>query len=187
MTAPVRAFLAFEVPADIRAEIARSRQPLAAELPRARWVRPEGQHLTVRFLGEVAADVLDGLAGGLRRRLGGLAPVTISLGGAGFFPSPKRPRVAWVGGRAAAAGPVVDSVERAAAELGMPPERRSWTPHLTQARLDRPWPADAVRRFLEWGDALRLGDFTSRELVLFSSRLAPGGAVYTPLDRVSLE
>jgi 2'-5' RNA ligase len=82
---------------------------------------------------------------------------------------------------------VVEAVEAAARAVELPRERRPWSLHLTQARLNRPWPPDAVDRFLQWGEMLQLPSFSCREVVLFESTLQPGGAVYTALERMSLE
>jgi 2'-5' RNA ligase len=182
----VRAFIAIEIPNGVKRQLAAEQEGLRAELPRARWVRSEGQHLTLKFLGESDRRVLGDLVADLRPRLAGCGPVTVTLAGGGFFPRPARPRVAWIGGTAEGVGPAVDAVERTAVRHGFPAERRRWSLHLTQARLDRPWPEESVERFLEWADGLRLPIFSCREAVLFSSRLQPGGAVYTPLERMSL-
>lgn len=186
MADEIRAFLALEIPESVKAEIGATREPLRSELPRARWVRMESQHLTLKFLGEAPTTVLSALAAAAGPRLAGLGVVTVRLGGCGFFPSPSRPRVAWLGGVADGVDPVVAAVERSAAELGFGRERRAWSLHVTQARLDRPWPAAAVERFLSWGETLRVEPFKCAEVVLFSSRLQPGGAVYTPIERMPL-
>jgi 2'-5' RNA ligase len=183
----VRAFIALEIPEEVKSALGEGREPLRAELPQARWVRSGGQHLTLKFLGESDRRVLGDLVADLRPRLAGCGPVTVTLAGGGFFPRPARPRVAWIGGSAEGVGPVVDAVERTAVRYGFPAERRRWSLHLTQARLDRPWPDESVERFLRWADGLRLPTFSCREAVLFSSRLQRGGAVYTPLERMSLE
>ena len=83
--------------------------------------------------------------------------------------------------------PVVAAVEEAAEACGWPRESRPWTLHLTQARVRKPWPKAAVERFLEEGRELDVGSFSCGEVVLFSSRLQPGGAVYTTLDLAPLE
>lgn len=182
----LRAFLACEIPEPVKAAIDAAREPLREELPRARWVRLESQHLTLKFLGEVPTDVLSALTSELEPRLAGLGAVRVRLAGSGFFPSPARPRVAWLGGDADGIEPVVAAVEEAASEHGFARERRPWSLHVTQARLDRRWPNTAVDRFLAWGEGLRLEPFTCDEVVLFSSRLQPGGAVYTPVERMPL-
>lgn len=182
----VRAFLALEIPERVRAELAASREAVRAELPRARWVRPEGQHLTLKFLGETPPALLEAIAADLAPRLAGLGAVVVQLHGSGFFPSPARPRVAWLGGSAEGIGPVVETVEEVAEAHGFPRELRPWSLHLTQARLDRRWPQAAVGRFLAWGESLELEPFRCGETFMFSSRLERGGAVYTPLARMPL-
>jgi len=187
MTEGIRAFLALDIPESVRAAVEASRQPLRAELPRARWVRIENQHLTLKFLGESSQELLSALSTALEARVAGIGAVTVRLAGSGFFPSPSRPRVAWLGGEAEGADAVVAVVEETTAGHGFDRERRPWSPHVTQARLDRPWPTPAVERFLEWGRDLRLEPFVAREVVLFSSVLQRGGAVYTALERRPLE
>lgn len=186
MDHPVRSFLALEIPQHVKDELAACREPLKAELPRARWVRPEGQHLTLKFMGDVPREILDRLVTDLTPALHRVPSVSVQLKGAGFFPSPRRPRVAWIGGQADGAGQVAEVVEDVAAGHGFDRERRRFRVHLTQARLNRPWPPDAVDRFLEWGKALQVRSFVASEVVLFASDLQPTGAVYTALERMPL-
>lgn len=182
----VRAFVALEIPPDVKRALADSREALRSELPRARWVRVEGQHLTLKFLGEAAENELLDLVTDIGSGLVGCSPVTVTLGGAGFFPNSRRPRVAWIGGTADGVENIVGVVEQAARRHGFPSERRPWSLHLTQARLDRPWPEPAVERFLEWGRSIHPPPFRCDEVVLFESSLRAGGAVYTPLGRMPL-
>lgn len=186
MTESVRSFLALELPDQTRSRLAASRELLRRELPQARWVRPEGQHLTLKFLGEVTPSVLDGLVTELAPSVERLGAVVVRLAGAGFFPSPTRARVAWIGGSADGVMPVVTVIEDIAERHGFARERRAWALHLTQARLRKPWPAEAVERFLTWGESLDLEPFVAREVVLYSSLLTPEGAVYTALERMPL-
>jgi 2'-5' RNA ligase len=182
-----RAFLALEVPDKVKAQLASAQRELRHELPKARWTRAQGWHLTLKFLGEVERPVLADLGAELAPRLRGLGAVPVKLDKTGFFPSSMRPRVAWVGGTADGVEKVVAAVEEAAETVGFPREQRPWSVHLTQARLKTQWSKAAVDHFLEWGDSLDLETFTCREVVLFSSDLQPTGAVYTALERFSLE
>jgi len=175
------------MPDAVRETIRREQRAIKRELPRARWTRPEGQHLTLKFLGETTTCQLTRLKVEIAAHTAGLAAVSVGLMGSGFFPSPRRPRVAWIGGRADGGAEAAKAVEVAAAKVGFAPERRAWSLHLTQARFDRPWPRGAVERFLEWGRGLDFEPFICREVVLFESELRPGGAVYTALERFSLE
>jgi len=186
-SALVRAFVAFEIPETVRSVLADGIERLRSRVPRARWVRSEGLHLTLKFLGESERDRLDRLAAELRTGLAAAGSVHVALAGGGFFPGPARARVAWVGGAADGAREVAAAVDEAAAALGWERERRGWSLHLTLARLDRPWPPHAVEEFLGYWETTRLPAFECREAVVVSSRLGPGGAVYTPLERVPLE
>jgi 2'-5' RNA ligase len=182
-----RAFLALEIPDDIKSRLASAREELRHELPRVRWTRPEGWHLTLKFLGETQRSLLADLATELAPRVGALGAVTVNLGRTGFFPSSMRPRVAWVGGTVDGVENIVAAVEEAAQQVGFARERRPWSVHLTLARLKSQWSKAAIDLFLEWGDGLDLETFTCREVVLFESDLRPEGAVYTALERFSIE
>lgn len=182
----VRAFIAIEIPEDVNGAIVDSRRGLERTLPRARWVRVENQHVTLRFLGEVSSTGLAALAARMSSVLEDVPSVTVGLGGAGFFPSASRPRVAWVGGEAVGIERVLDGVDSAVSVLDLDSSETPWTLHLTQARLVKPWRAGEVQAFLDWGHGLALPTFQAREVVVFTSDLQPGGAVYTRFERIHL-
>jgi len=183
----IRAFVAIDLPPAARETIRREQNAIKSELPLAKWTRPEGQHLTLKFLGEIAKDRLDTLTVKIAQGVVGIGAVEVCLAGSGFFPGAGRPRVAWVGGEARGAREVAAAVENAAVAVGFEPERRPWTLHLTQARLVRPWSKRAVERYLDWGKALAIEPFVCRKVVLFQSELGPKGAVYTALERYPLD
>ena len=183
----LRTFLALEIPPNIRSQLSTQRNAVREDLPRARWTRPQAWHLTLKFLGDSECRVLDELKTDLRPRLIGIGAIQVRLGGTGFFPSPSRPRVGWVGGAAEGIEGVVEAVETSARSVRIPPEKRRWGLHLTLARIRDRWSPEAVDRFLEWGEALDFEPFTCNEVVLFSSDLRPDGAVYTAMERFTLE
>lgn len=183
----VRSFLALEIPDGVRSRLASDLEVLREELPRSRWTRSQGWHLTLKFLGEVERQVVADLIAELDPRIRNAGPVTVGLVKTGFFPTAMRPRVAWIGGSAVGAENVVEAVEDAAAAVGFPRERRPWSAHVTLARMKSQWSKDAVARFLAWGDRLDLEEFICREVLFLKSDLQPGGAVYTALERFPLE
>jgi 2'-5' RNA ligase len=185
--APVRAFVALEIPETVRTALAGALEDIRGELPRARWTRPAGWHLTLKFLGEVERSALESLAAELSARTAGRASVAVRLGSSGFFPNPARARVAWIGGEAPNAPSVAAAVEQAACSVGFARERRPWSLHLTVARFRSRWPESAVSAFLDWGRRLELEAFECREVVIFQSDLRPEGAVYTALERFPLQ
>ncbi len=181
----MRAFFAVELPVAVHAAVSRGTSELRGCLPAARWVRPEGVHVTLRFLGEQEPTLLATLADRVAGELKALAPVEVRLGGGGFFPHTRRPRVAWLGGQAPGLEGWAAAIERCATALGTEPEERPFSLHVTLARLDRPWGAADVETYSIAVSKWRLAEFTAREVVLFSSELRPSGPVYTPLRRIA--
>jgi 2'-5' RNA ligase len=179
----VRLFVAAELSDEVRAVIAHGLGPLRRDLPPARWVRPEAMHVTLKFMGEQPPELVTALDREAGRALAACEPVTIQLGGGGFFPHERRPRVAWVGGKALGLERWAAAVEDAAAGLGVAREVRAFSLHLTLARIERPWGAPAVEHFRVAVDKWRFPAILAREAVLFASELRPSGAVYTPLAR----
>jgi RNA 2',3'-cyclic 3'-phosphodiesterase len=179
----MRLFIAVEIPEAARQVLTSGLAMLRRDLPPARWVRPEAIHVTLKFLGEQEAALVERLEATVPTALRGLGPVTVALGGGGFFPHERRPRVAWVGGSAAGLGDWARAVEDATAALGVPREERGFSLHLTLARIERPWGARAVEDFLVRVGKWSFQPFEASEAVLFRSELKPTGAEYTALRR----
>lgn len=179
----MRLFIAVELPEQARQQLRHGLGVLKRDLPPARWVRPEGIHVTLKFLGEQPDSILAGLDAAVPTAMRSLSPVQVELGGGGFFPHDRRPRVAWVGGRAAGLADWARSFDTITTSLGVPPEGRPFALHLTLARLERPWGARTVEDFLVRVGTWAFDPFGAREAVLFRSELKPSGAEYTALRR----
>lgn len=186
-----RLFAAIEIPPEVRDRVAAVRDRLRDVGWRAKWVNPEGTHLTLKFYGNVPVDAIPALAGALRPAVAKSAPFTIEAAGAGAFPNPRRPRVLWLGvdgeevRRLAA---LQQAVERASATQGYPPEERAFHPHLTLARVRREdlgTVRDAERRLAEIG-ALPPLPIPVERVTLFRSELRRTGAIYTVVDEFPL-
>ncbi|MFH1178008.1 MAG: RNA 2',3'-cyclic phosphodiesterase [Acidobacteriota bacterium] len=180
----MRAFVAVELPAETHRSLVAGLAEARRTLPSARWVRPEGIHITLKFLGEQPDALVRDLGARAAESLARLAPVEVRFGGGGFFPSPRRPRVAWLGGEAVGLERWAAAVEDCAAAAGIAREVRPFSLHVTLARIERPWRPEEAESFLSRVAGWRLPPFLAREAVLFSSVLGPGGARYTPVVRV---
>lgn len=177
----MRLFYCVELPADVRATVARTTRPLQTRIRGATWVSEDNLHITLRFLGQVGEDLLPAL-----RDLGeGIArettPFDLSLERLGAFPHPSRARVVWVGPTAESApfAILAQRVEDDVQTLGFPPERRPAHPHVTLARLRIPQDLAALVE----GTALPPLRTTVDSLTLMSSELRPQGPLYTPVAR----
>jgi 2'-5' RNA ligase len=153
-----------------------------------RWVRVEGLHLTLRFLGATPDERQPALAEALAAAAVGSAPFRIVLSGGGAFPDPHRPRVLWIG-ISEGAPQLADLVRRldiGLVPLGWPQENRPFAPHLTLARTDGvPGADEKARRLAEVADGISL-EWRADRIVLYKSLLGHGPAHYQALATADL-
>ncbi len=181
----MRAFLA--VPADRAWR--ESAQGLVAglkpTLPRASWTRPEAFHVTLKFLGEISKEAAGRFADDVGARAGEVAAGDLAASGPVMLPPRGRPRVAGVGfahGPAREAlGALAAAAEASARRIGVAPEERPFSPHVTLARLRDPWPPAAVESFCRAVSGWTFPAWRVSTVVLYESRLDAAGAVHTPL------
>ena len=177
----MRGFVAIDLADAVRAALEREQARLRAECLRndiIRWARPEGVHVTLKFLGEIPSERAAAVTAALEP-LGDFATFEVEVKGFGFFPNASHPRVLWAGLEAPPAlEDLAARVEKALAPLGFPPEDRAFRPHLTLARFREP---KADPRLLAALDECRdrsFGRFAINEFFLFESKLKPSGAEY---------
>lgn len=175
----IRAFVAFELDERLRAAIAALQDRFRA-LAGLRLVRPEGVHLTLRFLGWSTRPQLEAIAPRVAAAAEACAPFEARVAGLGTFPERGAPRVLWLG---VALPPEVlelqRACERAARDAGFEAEERAFAPHLTLGRFRERVKHPRL-------DAVDLGPTRIETLVLFRSVPQRDGAVYTPLVRMAL-
>jgi len=150
--------------------------------PDFRWVRPDGLHVTFRFLGGLEEEPL----AAVRSSLAGVraTPFEVELGTVGDFGGRRAARVVWLGLRRGGekAGRLAAAVEAACRSAGLEPEGRAFRPHVTLARARSRSGAPAPKL----PEPPTLEPWTAREIILFESRLGGGPAVYEPIQRYPL-
>jgi len=191
----MRIFIGIDLDPEVRARISRLLEGVQGFAPDARWVRPESLHITLKFIGEQSPEQIAAITERLRRVEG--SAFDIRVGGYGFFPTAKAPRVFWVGIQAGTQlSELAESIDAATAELGIPREDRPFSPHLTLARaggrsgspkwrkVDGPSSVFAVlgNRLAAMSE-LDFGTMMVNEFILYQSQLSPGGSKYTKLQR----
>lgn len=189
----IRAFIAIELPNRVRSALGREADRLREVLGDAalRWVRPDGIHLTLRFLGDTSGGMLDQVAAALAPLCARCPPLEIEIGGLGRFPNGSRPRVVWIGVKESPGQLAIlqAEIEHGMAGLSFRKEDRPFHPHLTVARVRRETPAQELRMLAERLDRERVGlvgEFSARQLALMRSVLGPGGAAYSRLQQFKL-
>ena len=183
----MRLFVALEIPDQVRDGFA----ALIAELrgadssfskSRARWVRPENLHVTLKFIGHVDAGKLDAIRAALAEvRLD--SPVELRFRGLGFFPNGKRPRIFWAGIEASPnLAPLAGEIEARLAKVGISGETREFAPHLTLARFEPPGISDGLSAIAQENVSREFGAVRTGEFHLFESKTKPSGAEYARLQ-----
>ena len=190
----VRVFVAIDLPASAKDVLRQAVDNLQAELPDGiRWVRPEGIHLTLKFLGDVESARVADIQQAMERAASGFEPTSLrlELSGLGVFPNPREPRVLWAGvtGEMDALGHLQALVDDYLEAAGFARERRPFRPHLTLGRVrDQVAPAERRRIGQVVGDASLPSsvEWQVEEIHLIRSTLTPVGAIYDSIGMAPL-
>lgn len=166
-----RLFVALEIPGSIADALA----SLRGGLPSARWIDRENYHITLRFIGDIdhrtAGEVVQVLDG-IRRE-----PFEVDIRGLDSFGG-RKPRALFA---SVASSPQLTAlqadIERRMQMIGLPPESRRFTPHVTIARL-RGATGPGVAGYLGSRGLFHPGSFTVDRFVLYSARDSRGGGPY---------
>ena len=183
----MRLFVAAEIPPEARLR-AKEIQAALSDLPlRVRWTRPEGIHLTFKFLGEVAEERLGRIEPALQGACAASRRFRLTARGVGAFPDRGVPRILWLGlqGGVAAAARLWDAIEAAMDRCGFPREARPFHPHLTLGRVVE-GPGSGWEAVLTRHRDDTAGEFAVDGCALFRSHLHPSGARYEALQRFAL-
>jgi len=180
MSEDIRCFIAIELSREIKEALGRVEGALKKDISGVKWVRPEGIHLTLKFLGHIEKGATGEISGVLDKIAAGINPFKINLSSAGAFPSVERPRVIWIGvgeGAGESSG-LANTIEEKLSPLGVEKEKRAFHPHLTLARVKFPKDANAIKSAL---DSLRIppAEMNADKITLFQSVLGREGAVYS--------
>ncbi len=166
-----RLFTALEIPAGI----AFSLSLLRGGLHGARWIDPENFHITLRFIGDIDEPTADQVAqslAGVRR-----PSFELQMEGLGAFGS-RKPHALFAGVKNVPALKELQAEqERIVQRIGLEPERRKFTPHVTLARLKGASEADVAHYLALRGD-FKTAPFPVGRFVLLSSRASRGGGPY---------
>jgi len=183
----VRTFICIEIPDSIKSRIGKLQEALRQIDAQISWTKPSNIHLTLKFLGGVAAPRLELVKKAVERASKGINPIEIEVSGTGCFPSPHSPRVLWVG-----IADVPEELQRLYANLenelsqiGFEREKRKFSPHLTIGRVRTPKNASSVADSLI-SSSFASERFLAKEVIVMRSDMKPTGSIYTPQGIVPL-
>lgn len=183
--------MAVPLPDRIRERLGQVQDRLRERKYPVRWVRVDGVHLTLKFLGTVESSLLDDIEAAVSEGISGFRPFPLSVEGFGVFPSFSRPRVLWLGiaGDADKLVEMQQSIDSRLSSLGFEAEKRPFSPHVTLGRVqeDASTPLiQAMGRELKDFHPGKLGGWTAHSVHLMRSQLNPKGAIYTSLAEFPL-
>jgi len=184
----IRAFIAVDIPPLVRERIRSFQLPLRAIPADIKWVRPENMHVTLKFLGDIAAGRVPEILHAIQDIAVSRRPFRVSLCGTGAFPDGSRPRVLWIGieNGHAALSRLAESIEQKFAILGFEREKRAFSAHLTLGRVRSREGFTEVIAAME-RRVFQTDPYRIEDVVLYGSELKPSGPVYTELGRVQLK
>ena len=188
----IRSFIAIELPGELKLELTQLEAQLKTEKqPGVKWANPDSIHLTLKFLGNIAADRSGEITRAIEAAARGTTPFHLKAKELGVFPNLRRVQVAWVGisGEVDRLSHLQKRLESNLASLGFTPESRPFTAHLTLARLSDRIPSDERQRF---GQLITNTRFESNHNIevdaisLMKSQLTRAGAIYSRISLIKL-
>ncbi|HHN65622.1 MAG TPA: RNA 2',3'-cyclic phosphodiesterase [Nitrospirae bacterium] len=175
----MRCFIAIEIDEEVKKAVQDLIDQLRSMGGDVRWVRPEGMHITLKFLGEIEDRLVNTIKNILKKIGENHSVFSLTLAGTGVFPDYSRPRVLWVGIRGnGELQSLYEDIEEAMLNLGFKKETRGFNPHVTLGRIK------SLRELKETLACLRryrghnFGKIDVKGISLMKSTLKPTGAVY---------
>jgi 2'-5' RNA ligase len=175
----MRLFTGIAIPSNVLDNLERVLDELRPLAP-LKWSPVENLHITTKFIGQYSEQRLPEL----KQALAELVPppeFAITLARFGYFPNPHHPKTFFAGVQAGAAlAELATKIENALVPLGVPREDRTYSPHLTLARIKNENIRE-LREHIAKMTTFDFGTFQASEFHLYLSEPAPRGSVYTRL------
>jgi RNA 2',3'-cyclic 3'-phosphodiesterase len=188
----MRAFIAIELPQNIKDHISRLQDKLKKSGADVKWVSPSNIHLTLKFLGEIDEKTRDGVCACLVEIAAHTPRYTVKLGSLGAFPGIQSPRIIWIGlslGHDQTRS-IADQLENNLEKYGIDRETRPFSSHITIGRVRSQKNKDDLVRCisgLESSMKENLGEFQAEKITLFKSTLLPQGPIYGIIQETNLK
>jgi 2'-5' RNA ligase len=179
----MRVFLAFEISVPVKEYLKTIITDMAPRISGVKWVKSEGQHITLKFFGEIEEAVATRIREKLSALENAFEPFEATIKAVDAFPSRRRARVIVVTLEKGVdiAKAIFHDIEDALSDLGIEKEKRDFTPHVTLGRKKEQAPL--LERDIPGLNEL---SFIIDRIVLFKSTLTPQGAIYTKVWEIEL-
>ncbi len=185
----MRIFIAIDIDDSIKNRISNLIVDQARSWKGVRWVREDGIHITLKFLGEADEEKVKQVALALEKVSSLYRPMNINISSLGCFPNKQKPRVIWLGAREETGDlkRLVNDVEKKMEDLGFKKEARDFKAHVTLGRVKSHRDAGKGILFKKEHETLSFGSFHADHIVLMKSTLLPDGARYEKIGKFPLK
>jgi len=178
----IRSFIAFDIEdTTVLRNLSKVQDTLVRTGADLKLVKPENVHITLRFLGDITAEMVDQIHGEMEQTQ--FSPFEVKIKGTGAFPNLRRISVVWAGIRQGAneLRAVFDQLEPRLQTLGFKPDFKGFSPHLTIARVRTGRNKEALAEQLNSLGDYEFGSIKAECLRLKKSVLTPQGPIYSVL------
>ena len=184
----IRSFISLPISDQVRGILRKTINEIDGVIQdKIRWVRPEGIHLTLKFMGEINTDKIDALLLLLPEIATEVTPFELTLSELGCFPNNRRPRVLWAGvkGDLSTLQNLHLAVDNVVEKVGLPRERRGFSPHLTLGRVRRnisEREVDQIGKIIGLTSLPNTPSWTNQTVNLMRTELDPEGSRHYLVD-----
>lgn len=184
----MRSFIAIELPDAVKSSLSTTQEEMKKCGADIRWVRPEGIHLTLKFLGNIEEKDVVSIIEVLKGTCENYTVFNLNISGLGFFPNNRSPRVIWVGIKDSESVSVLQTdIEEGLSSLGFERENRKYSPHLTLGRFRSSRGKQILINQIEAIKNKKFGAIKVGSVSLMKSELNPKGAKYTRVAEILLK
>lgn len=184
-----RLFIALPIAGEIITSLSSVHSALANFSDVLKVVEPSQYHLTLKFIGDCEGSTSHAMQSQFHRITPPVARLDYAVKGMGMFPNTKNPTVIWTGIQTdeKAMSQLAQDMQAFAKKFGIKEESRTFTPHLTLARIRKGRKlTEKINESLKVFDSYEFGSAVFDRVVLYSSKLTPRGPVYTELEEIIL-
>ncbi|MFH1422755.1 MAG: RNA 2',3'-cyclic phosphodiesterase [Planctomycetota bacterium] len=186
----VRTFIAIALTDEVRNNLLSIQHRLSETGTKIRWVEHKNLHLTLKFLGDIYLSNAGDISQIIEKAVAGVKPFVFEISGTGAFPNLHSPRIVWVGVKKNVdiLANIFNYLNEHLLEYDIPPENRSYVPHITIGRvksMSHSGSGNLELRIKENSEKV-FGEVEVKEILLMMSELSPAGPKYTVLSAVRL-
>jgi 2'-5' RNA ligase len=181
----IRAFIAVDIP--VSQKVIEVINELKKIQLNAKIVETENLHLTLKFLGDTDEDLIDKIGEIISDVIIDIPSFEITLKKMGVFPNQKYIKVVWIGvENTEFLKKIAEKIDSKLGDLGFEKERRSFSAHLTIARVKSPKNKEKLLGLLDKYQETDFQILKVNKIFLKKSVLPPEGPIYTKLKEIDL-